>query len=294
MTLRHAAPAAALTGCRGIQLQFKVRYGQQARWIRRRVEEHVMLSKLRRAPNQLRPGAFTLVELLVVIGIIAVLISILLSALSKARAAGKQTQCMNLMRQYGTAFTMYANDNKGAYPYPGHDSNNVNMWTYQLFRGKYYGFTFFQLADYATNPGTAGLGEAVLKKIYCPEMWSSDRRVPGWPGSEADWCASGNINTIGYAYSYGLRGRKAASLKNSSSRMLLIEHLAGFAVTPLLYSTNQNLQGTVEFSKKYGYYAFRHKGFINVLFLDGHVDGTFKGPKSLPPYDNIFWNDPGT
>ena len=51
-------------------------------------------------------------ELLVVIGIIAVLISILLPSLAKARQSAQSVQCMAMMRQVGMAFRMYANDNK--------------------------------------------------------------------------------------------------------------------------------------------------------------------------------------
>jgi prepilin-type N-terminal cleavage/methylation domain-containing protein/prepilin-type processing-associated H-X9-DG protein len=52
---------------------------------------------------------FTLVELLVVIGIIALLIAILLPTLNKARASGKQLQCLSNMRQLGTSLHAYAN-----------------------------------------------------------------------------------------------------------------------------------------------------------------------------------------
>jgi len=62
--------------------------------------------------------AFTLVELLVVIGIIAVLIGILLPALGKARRAGKSASCISNIRQLLMAELQYVNDNKGRFsPY---------------------------------------------------------------------------------------------------------------------------------------------------------------------------------
>lgn len=87
-----------------------------------------------------RPGlrsGFTLVELLVVIGIIALLVSILLPALNKAREAATMTACLSNIRQLSLAVIMYANDHGGwapdnvdkPYPQPGWESGWANRLT---------------------------------------------------------------------------------------------------------------------------------------------------------------------
>jgi len=68
-------------------------------------------------PSRLhRTAGFTLVELLVVIGIIMVLIAMLLPALNRAREQSKAVQCASNLKQIGMAVQMYVDDNKGYYP----------------------------------------------------------------------------------------------------------------------------------------------------------------------------------
>jgi prepilin-type N-terminal cleavage/methylation domain-containing protein/prepilin-type processing-associated H-X9-DG protein len=126
-----------------------------------------------------RPG-FTLVELLVVIAIIAVLISILLPALSHVRQQANAVQCMSNLRQIGQAIDIYVVANEGVLPYgywdgtpPGDatfDGTRAGDWTV-LLTSTLHGSAATDYADAAI----AGEETGKLRQIFlCPQTLSSE------------------------------------------------------------------------------------------------------------------------
>jgi prepilin-type N-terminal cleavage/methylation domain-containing protein/prepilin-type processing-associated H-X9-DG protein len=86
--------------------------------------------------------AFTLVELLIVIGIIAVLIAILMPALSAAKEAANRVKCANNLKQIGIGYVAFAADNNGRFPY-----TETNWQTWMLPQDYYRLLTTYGLLD---------------------------------------------------------------------------------------------------------------------------------------------------
>ena len=89
--------------------------------------------------SSIRRTGFTLVELLVVISIIALLLAILMPALTKARRQGQSVVCRNNLRQIGIGTLMYAQNNQDTLP-PFYGGNLINQksWMVRLMKDRHF------------------------------------------------------------------------------------------------------------------------------------------------------------
>jgi len=148
-------------------------------------------------PARPAPGAFTLVELLVTIAIVAALSALLLPVLSAARGKGRQTSCLNNLHQLGLAQQIYAGDNGGQLVANLPDLpqfSNVNSWvlgnmqapaqsTNQIYlrRGLLFPYVGQPAAYWCpADPSQTGFQPRV--RSYSMNGWAGSRYMESYPG----------------------------------------------------------------------------------------------------------------
>ncbi|HEY1683439.1 MAG TPA: prepilin-type N-terminal cleavage/methylation domain-containing protein [Tepidisphaeraceae bacterium] len=269
-------------------------------------------------------AGFTLVELLVVIGIIALLISILLPALNKARAAANETVCASNLRQLGIATQMYINDNAyypGAYTTTG--TGNYAVWPARLrkyvknqklykcpsqigdFSWEDGGPPSAPIANiangdtgYGYNPGEHVLLASLPTFTYGYNDWGAGQTPNNGPISE-DVPTAGTLQLgLGGDVNPPATGTTNHELKASRvwkpAEMIEITDIDPFLGTPHLgYNYNVDPNDPSQCPSKI------HHGGSNVLYCDGHViwkaQGdlvlffTINGRQTFPPASYVSY-----
>jgi len=215
---------------------------------------------------------FTLIELLVVIAIIAILASMLLPVLDRARAQAKMTTCLGNLKQIGLAVNLYLNDNN-EYWYPYRRGGGPPTWVASASVGgtwEWLGFLETLIAQkYLTGTMTFSssyyvdtVNHQLLNStgiVNCPCGDQDQRNTYGGTGYWADYGYNGNLGT-------GTK-IKLSQVRKPADMMVFFESQHGNPVP-----------SGATFDALFGSYNERHPQIrlCNAVFIDGHAKALTK------------------
>jgi prepilin-type N-terminal cleavage/methylation domain-containing protein len=191
--------------------------------------------------NHTQTSAFSLIELLVVISIVALLIGLVLPVMSRARAIAKQTTCHSRLRQWGLVFQIYANENDGLYPHiDGRDRTSSNPETYAEQADYYFGWIdvlpplmgekSWRDHEYWNFPGTGTIFQCPSARLALDESYKYRPRRSGYFSYAMNSCLELDENCWA---PYGFEGTNwqmpsflnISSIKNPARLILLFDQL---------------------------------------------------------------------
>ena len=262
---------------------------------------------------------FTLVELLVVVGIIGLLVALLLPALSKARAAAESVKCLSNLHQLGIATAQYESNAHGYLPYPVSSLTGDNKLVLvggaeQTDAENMVWFSVldqYLQSDRVKNGLSSGsqAGDSIRRYLpvkQCPVWLSFGTIDPNAVSNGTSVLATTktykmntNLRLNNSAHlpdglgstAYTYRPAKASQVPNPTNFVYLGDAL-GIDTMPVAYTEGQQFDMDVN-QLKYGSPSLRHSGGANILFVDlhaAHISITkLKGGKPLSsPYATTY------
>ncbi len=247
---------------------------------------------------------FTLVELLVVIGIISVLIAMLLPALQKARQAAQTVQCLSNLRQIGQALMMYSNEFHSL-PYETYHSGWGYSNNWQILLAPYLGATPGSVRDNATWAGnSANSPDIVLKVLQCPvtvERWKNSPRTD--VGPYAGYSISSGAYKYGKKACYGMALRLLPHFDANyaladvsplypAGRLPQDQVLAFDNLSYCVRKTDEMMWHAYYYNSSIGKTEFHGNMGLNFLFTDMHAatlyQRTIDENKGIGNIDNVI------